>query len=874
MRFIRTKHFKYIVVASFLILTAILRGYNMFNYPAYREDEGTYVSQAWSVLKQGELAPYTYWYDHAPGGWIQMAGWHALVGFNKFGASVNSGRVLALLVQVITGWLIFNIIKKITGNFSAALIGLAIFAFSPLGISSQRRVLLDNFMIFWLLVSINWLVGKKITLLHIIGSALSFGLAFLSKETALIFMPLLALTAYKNTASESKRFALGIWSTIAVLVVFLFPLLALYKEELFPQGTLLGGNHPHVSLWEAVLFQLDRSGGYLWDAQSNIRQVFADSWFRTDPFFILFGLVSLIFVLFAHSKQYKLLGLLELIYITYLIRGGVVLDWYIIPLIPLFSVTLGLMFADIYKAFQRKGYYAPIAAVLFSSVFVLPVIFNLYYSKELFLANETVNQTQAVKWIKENLPSSALIVMDNYAYVDFRENVFSNSRFNNAHYYWKVEQDPAVRLSLLKDDWRNADYILVTRAVEETVQLDNLKFTKTILDHSTPIATFSASKYLEKPYSVEIREVNSERKFLRFSWQWYKDHFISDIGQVTDTSAGGITTSEGQSYAMLRAIWMNDRDTFHKVWSWTKENTQGSFGTPLFAWKTQGRGNEFRIVDESSASDADVDIALALLFAAKKWENDVYLYEAQTIMNAVWEYETAELPNGRILLAGNWVKDDPTYTINPSYFAPYAFRIFAKVQPNKGWEKLVDGTYNMIDTCSLQSAGNVAPDWCFIDHSGKLSNDKTQTGLNNNRYSYDAQRLPWRLALDYLWFNDRRSLDVLIKMELFRNEWARNNTVYAVYNSEGSNIGSNEALSQYSSLLGYFQLTKNEEAAKIYEQKIKPAMVMDQSGVYWGESTGYYDQNWVWFGLALYEGYLENLWEYMPDNTRAIVSNE
>ena len=48
---------------------------SIFRFPSYREDEGTYMSQAWSVIHQGTLAPYTYWYDHSPAGWFLLALW-------------------------------------------------------------------------------------------------------------------------------------------------------------------------------------------------------------------------------------------------------------------------------------------------------------------------------------------------------------------------------------------------------------------------------------------------------------------------------------------------------------------------------------------------------------------------------------------------------------------------------------------------------------------------------------------------------------------------------------------------------------------------------------------------------------------------------
>src|SRR5260221_3594573 len=80
------------LIVALLLLSGIAHTYNMFHFPYYENDEGTYMSQAWSLLKLGQVEPYTYWYDHAPAGWIFIALWTLLSGgFFTFGASVNSG---------------------------------------------------------------------------------------------------------------------------------------------------------------------------------------------------------------------------------------------------------------------------------------------------------------------------------------------------------------------------------------------------------------------------------------------------------------------------------------------------------------------------------------------------------------------------------------------------------------------------------------------------------------------------------------------------------------------------------------------------------------------------------------------------------------
>src|SRR5262245_29934420 len=82
------------IVAGF-----VTHGWHLFRYPLFITDEGIYVQQAWSVISEGRLSPYTYFYDHAPAGWLVMAGWVSLLPgqFHAFGNEIATVRVLMLL---------------------------------------------------------------------------------------------------------------------------------------------------------------------------------------------------------------------------------------------------------------------------------------------------------------------------------------------------------------------------------------------------------------------------------------------------------------------------------------------------------------------------------------------------------------------------------------------------------------------------------------------------------------------------------------------------------------------------------------------------------------------------------------------------------
>src|SRR5690349_12535160 len=67
-------------------------------------------------------------------------------------------------------------------------------------------------------------------------------------------------------------------------------------------------------------------------------------------------------------------------------------------------------------------------------------------------------------------------------------------------------------------------------------------------------------------------------------WSFYKFTYIQE-GRVVSHDENRITTSEGQSYALLRAVWQNDHEVFKRVWHWTKKHLQVRSEDKLFSWK-------------------------------------------------------------------------------------------------------------------------------------------------------------------------------------------------------------------------------------------------------------------------------------------------
>ena len=95
------------ILGILLMLTAALRLINFTGSPARFHDEGTYMAQAYAIAEWEELAHYTYWYDHPPAGWLQLALWTTISGPDFGGNAVAAGRYLMVIVAVITAALLW-----------------------------------------------------------------------------------------------------------------------------------------------------------------------------------------------------------------------------------------------------------------------------------------------------------------------------------------------------------------------------------------------------------------------------------------------------------------------------------------------------------------------------------------------------------------------------------------------------------------------------------------------------------------------------------------------------------------------------------------------------------------------------------------------
>ncbi len=385
------------------------------------------------------------------------------------------------------------------------------------------------------------------------------------------------------------------------------------------------------------------------------------------------------------------------------------------------------------------------------------------------------------------------------------------------------------------------------------------------------IAVFGAGFVVVQRLDQEKQAVFSKRNMLDSLWYYYKKESLeADTLRALDKDRNNITTSEGQSYTMLRAVWVDDRATFDDAWQWTKDNMQRD-EDHLISWLFGEREDgTYGILENlnghNTASDADVDIALALLFASRRWNDKNYFGDAVEIIRDIWKKEVVVI-GGRPYLAANNVEKfetrKNTIVVNPSYFTPYAYRIFAVVDPTNNWSGLIDSGYGLIEENSLLSldtgtSAGIPSDWIAVNKAtGKISAITKPTDQTTN-YSYDALRLPWRLSLDRLWFNEPRAKKALASLEFFNQEWSDRALLYTNYSHAGDAVELKESPAMYGGSIGYFMNKDPDIARDVYYRKLESLYNVDTFN--WEQKLGYYDSNWAWFGIALYNDLLPQLY--------------
>jgi endo-1,4-beta-D-glucanase Y len=225
------------------------------------------------------------------------------------------------------------------------------------------------------------------------------------------------------------------------------------------------------------------------------------------------------------------------------------------------------------------------------------------------------------------------------------------------------------------------------------------------------------------------------------------------------------TVSEGIAYGMMIAVMVDDQPLFDGLFQyalrWANE-------CGLMSWYIAPDGSH--ALGSGAATDADEDIAWALVMADRQWGgcgalSESYLSHAQRQIERIWSFEVDHERFAGMLLPGDEWRGRNVF--NPSYFAPHQYRLFGEVTGNvAGWQRVIDRGYAVLEACLNETNGNrqngLVPAWC--DDTGQPV--EAFPGAMTN-YQYDSARLPFRIGQDWAYHEEPRARAYLARTSEF-----------------------------------------------------------------------------------------------------------
>ncbi|MEO1374052.1 MAG: glycosyl hydrolase family 8 [Cyanobacteria bacterium J06635_10] len=409
-------------------------------------------------------------------------------------------------------------------------------------------------------------------------------------------------------------------------------------------------------------------------------------------------------------------------------------------------------------------------------------------------------------------------------------------------------------------------YLLILAAIISPIGLYACNYSYSVvnsrtLSRQTPMPSFTTlttkDNYKDNyaTFLAALPKETPNRELLALSWNSYRRNFIQSDGRIIDYQAKDRSTSEGQAYAMLRAVLIDDPSTFAKTLDWAENNLQrqenGKQTDSLWAWKWGKRADgSWGTIDSNFASDGDIDAITALIFAYRRWNRREYLELAKTKLDDLWKLSTVTDSKGkRYLLPGPvdaFVPNSSTIYLNPSYLAPYAFRIFSQINPERDWLSLVDSSYEILEKSDGLSPVGLPSDWVALNTETGEFQALPSSSQIQTLYSFDAYRVWWRIALDAVWFNSSPAKSYLNKSTQYLSQlWREKSYLPASIDLQGKPLVDYEATSQYAMFYVAMRLVEPKIAQEVLVKKILPKY---KQGI-WDDRSAYYTQNLAWLGL-------------------------
>jgi 4-amino-4-deoxy-L-arabinose transferase-like glycosyltransferase len=484
------------VVTVLMAMTAVVWAWNAQLYPAFGDDEGTYVSQANAVVN-GELAPYTYWYDHPPFGWVQLSfiTWLPRVLGLTETSVIGGTRYAMVLAGVACIPLIYMIARRVGMYRVFAVVAVSLWAFSPLAITQGRQIYLDSIALVWLLLAFALAVSPRKHLWQYIGAGVAFGVAVLSKETTAVFGPALLWAVWQYSWAKTRVMSIVGFLASGAITLVIYPVIAVLKGELL-------SSEDRVSLWDALAFQfVDRAGSGSVFTEDTARRFIVEGWLYYDRWVIWGGMIAAAILLFQKATRpisiAVIMGVLPVV-----LMSGYLPTMYVIATLPFLAIAMAGAFDFAFKLASRVKM-RPVRVLLFAAVAGAMVAgaWHIYperdlTTREVMVKDANVEWRAARAWMGANIARDQVLMTDMTMWNDAVQDGWNPPW--EIVWHNKVQLDPSF-YDHFPEGTDAIDWMVVSPIMRNDIRYLGMTDVQEIIDNSTVVAEFG---------EYEIRKAN------------------------------------------------------------------------------------------------------------------------------------------------------------------------------------------------------------------------------------------------------------------------------------------------------------------------------------------------------------------------------
>jgi endo-1,4-beta-D-glucanase Y len=314
-------------------------------------------------------------------------------------------------------------------------------------------------------------------------------------------------------------------------------------------------------------------------------------------------------------------------------------------------------------------------------------------------------------------------------------------------------------------------------------------------------------------------------------------------------NAVNTSNSEGTAYGMILAVAMDDQPVFDALWKYEQLFLDGN---GLMNWEIDPTGSGPTAGGSGAATDADEDMAFALLWADHRWGGQGSLASAYhdiavKLIGTIWKYEV-DPSRGNALAPGD--QFGGASVINISYFAPAYYRLFGQVTGEQtNWNAVVESSYTIL-AATLNAANKNATNGLVPAWSTPAGVPQAPNATLPTNDQLDSCRTPFRMGQDQCWYGEPRAKAYLAQISGFYQQVGASKIVNG-YDLDGTPAPTNPTVHQSAAFVGPAGVGAMSDATFSVLRNSAYAGVATLSEL---DGSLYYTESWTALSLVMMNG--------------------